>query len=333
MKKTLVSPDRCSEILSKFSSASVMVLGDAMLDEYWWGEVSRISPEAPVPIVEVRSTSLKLGGAANVAGNLKSLGIKPFLATLCGTDANGDRLRALLGEGGQTAEGIVSSNSRPTTLKTRIVAQHQQIVRADHEAVHDLTDDEFTSLWHPVQEQVRKVQAIILSDYGKGVLSFRLVRAVIEESRKHGVFVAVDPKKRYFEEYSGANLITPNFKEALAAMGFPPTVYSIELVQRMGWELIDKHSLPLLLITLGEKGMALFNADGRSFFHLETAAKKVYDVTGAGDTVISCFTAAMACGALPIEAAWLANHAAGLTVAELGTATVDADSLLAACGA
>jgi D-glycero-beta-D-manno-heptose-7-phosphate kinase len=331
MSQHAVSVNRCREIISHFRSSSVMVIGDVMLDEYLWGEVTRISPEAPVPIVEVSSTSLKLGGAANVASNLKSIGAKPCLVTVAGNDANGKRLCALIEEAGMSCSGIVSSSSRPTTLKTRILAQHQQVVRADHESRNPLTKHESSLLLEKVHHALGSVKAVILSDYGKGILAAETLSGIIDACKKRGVFLAVDPKKRFFEEYDGASLITPNLREAWQAIGMPAEPYSELSVKKLGWELVDKHNLPLLLITLGEKGMALFESAKRKFSRLDTAAQKVYDVTGAGDTVISVFTAAMACGATPFEAAFLANHAAGVTVGEIGTATVSPQALLAAC--
>jgi D-glycero-beta-D-manno-heptose-7-phosphate kinase len=331
MSHKMVSVKRCREIVARFHSSSLMVIGDAMLDEYLWGEVSRISPEAPVPIVEVSSTSLKLGGAANVASNLKAVGVKPFLVSVAGSDSNGKRLCGLIEEAGMTCKGVVASSARPTTLKTRILAQHQQVVRADHESRSPLSVKESSLLLERVRQALGKVSAVILSDYGKGILTGDTLAGILTLCKKKSLFTAVDPKKRFFEEYTGASLITPNLKEAYQAMGLPIEPYSEASVKKLGWELLDKHDLPLLLITLGEKGMALFESKGRKFSRLDTAAKKVYDVTGAGDTVISVFTAAMACGATPFEAAFLANHAAGITVGEIGTATVSPKALLDSC--
>jgi D-glycero-beta-D-manno-heptose-7-phosphate kinase len=331
MSHQMVSVKRCSEIISRFHSSSLMVIGDVMLDEYLWGQVSRISPEAPVPIVEVSSTTLKLGGAANVASNLKAIGAKPFLVSVAGSDSNGKRLCGLIEDAGMTCKGVVSSSARPTTLKTRILAQHQQVVRADLESRSSLSAKESSLLLERMRQALGKVSAVILSDYGKGILTGETLAGILALCKKKGIFTSVDPKKRFFEEYAGASLITPNLKEAYQAMGIPIDPYSEASVKKLGWELLDKHDLPLLLITLGEKGMALFESKGRKYSRLDTVAKKVYDVTGAGDTVISIFTAAMACGASPFEAAFLANHAAGITVGEIGTATVSPKALLDSC--
>jgi D-glycero-beta-D-manno-heptose-7-phosphate kinase len=331
MKGTSVSLPRIKNIISRMRGISVMVAGDVMLDEYWWGSVNRISPEAPVPVVEVNSVTVKLGGAANVAGNILALGARSHLVSVAGRDRDGTRMRSLIEKSGMRPSGLVFSKGRHTTLKTRIVAQHQQVVRADHESTGPLNPRETAAALKAVDRVIGSVSAVILSDYGKGVLSGAFLPAVIERCLKRKIFVAVDPKKRFFKEYAGVSLITPNLKEAWQALGVPPVPYSEKSVRALGWELVDKHQLPLLLITLGEHGMALFESHGRRFSHLETAAQKVYDVTGAGDTVISAFTAAMAAGASPFEAAFLANHAAGITVGELGTATVSAQALLNAC--
>jgi D-glycero-beta-D-manno-heptose-7-phosphate kinase len=331
MAKASVPKSRSRRIIGQFSHASIMVVGDAMLDEYLWGTASRISPEAPVPVVEVESHTLKLGGAANVAANLKRLGITPHLVALCGADADGERLRSLIHEGDMSSEGLFVSRSRPTTLKTRVMAQHQQIVRADHESRRQPDDEEFRLMLSHVRSLAPDMDAVILSDYAKGVLAPPAARAFVAACRDAKIFIAVDPKQRDFSVYAGANVITPNLKEARQALGLEVEPYSEEQVRELGWQLIDLTRLPLLLVTLGEHGMALFEREKRAYSHLHTTAQKVYDVTGAGDTVISAFTAACACGATPQEAAFVANHAAGLTVAELGTATVDPEALAHRC--
>ena len=324
-----VTHARLHHIIGRLPRRAVLVVGDAMLDEYLWGEVNRISPEAPVPVVEVQSQTLKLGGAANVAGNLASLGVTAHLVSLCGADANGERLRGLLRENGLAAEGLFSSRERRTTLKTRIIAHHQQIVRADHESRAPLSEDEHALLLNHVKSLLGEVDGVILSDYAKGTLSPGLVQAVLGLCREHELYSAVDPKTHDFAVYRGASIVTPNLKEALAAVGLPPQKCPEDRVQQVGWQIVERGGFPFLLVTLGEQGMAVFQAQGRKYQHLRTAAREVFDVTGAGDTVISTFTAASCAGATPFEAAFLANVAAGMTVAELGTATVDRKDLLA----
>jgi D-beta-D-heptose 7-phosphate kinase/D-beta-D-heptose 1-phosphate adenosyltransferase len=331
MQQYSFSPERLKTIVDNFSNASIIVIGDIMLDEYLWGDVRRISPEAPVPVVQVESVSRRLGGAANVVQNLQKLGVKPHLVSLCGNDDNGKYLKTMLQEINCTSEGICASNNRPTTTKTRIIARHQQIVRADRELTSDLTNDEHDFLWNYFENFFGKTQGVIISDYGKGVISEPFINKVLEKCIQAGRFVAIDPKDRHFALYKQVSVITPNLKEAHTMAGIPYQNCSDEEVIQLGWKILDDLNLPHLLITLSERGMALFEQKGRNFSHLPTVARKVFDVTGAGDTVISVFSAAVTSGATPFEAAFLANHAAGLTVAELGTASVDSETLLKDC--
>ncbi|MFP4241913.1 MAG: D-glycero-beta-D-manno-heptose-7-phosphate kinase [Chitinispirillaceae bacterium] len=326
------SPERIRKIVDEFKSSEIMVVGDVMLDEYMWGDVKRISPEAPVPVVEIESVTKRLGGAANVVQNLRKLDLAPVLISLCGRDENGRKLCGMLESSGCSSEGLVQSPKRPTTIKTRVMARHQQIVRADRETTTDLDSQEHDALWSRFEEKLDSVKGVIVSDYGKGVISEPFIGHLIEACTRKGKFVAIDPKERHFDLYRGVSVITPNLKEAHAMLGLPYGSCSDQQVEKIGWELMERLSLPYLLITLSERGMGLFEKDSKSYTNLPTAARKVFDVTGAGDTVISVFSAASVCGATPLEAAFLANHAAGLTVAELGTASVNAASLLNDCG-
>lgn len=330
MKQATVTPKRAHAILSRMKSTRIMVIGDIMLDEYLWGSVSRISPEAPVPVVEIGSSTEKLGGAANVALNISSIGPAALCVGLCGTDEAGLRMRALMRTSGLSDRSLVATPGRPTTLKTRIMAQHQQIVRTDREGRAPLSPEESDALLYQVRKMAGSVQAAVFSDYAKGVLTQPFLSKAIDLCRRKGVFVAVDPKKHDFSEYAGADLITPNLKEAHVAMGLAHHRCTIDEIRTLGWKLADQTSVAHLLITMGEDGMALFEKSHRHFTHLPTAAQHVFDVTGAGDTVISVFTSAVAAGATPLEAAFLANHSAGLTVAEVGTAVVNPDMLLKA---
>ncbi|HEX7511629.1 MAG TPA: D-glycero-beta-D-manno-heptose-7-phosphate kinase [Chitinivibrionales bacterium] len=319
------------KIISGFDTSSILVVGDCMLDKYIWGDVRRISPEAPVPVVHIDSETSRLGGAANVVQNLGALGVKPFLVSLCGRDDDGAALREMLQKIGCDLEGLYASGLRATTVKTRVLAGHQQIVRIDKEVSSDLSVDERRRLEAIALTILPRVQGVIISDYAKGVISQPFVGNLIKKCKALKKFVAIDPKERHFNLYKGVSIITPNLKEAHTALGIPNKHCSDEEIRSIGWRIVKKYDLPYLLITLSERGMALFERDGAVFSHLPTEAQKVFDVTGAGDTVISVYSAAITCGATPFEAAYLANHGAGLTVAELGTACVDARSLLKAC--
>jgi D-beta-D-heptose 7-phosphate kinase/D-beta-D-heptose 1-phosphate adenosyltransferase len=323
-----ISYNRIKNIVSNFQKSSIMVIGDSMLDEYIWGDVSRISPEAPVPVVKVESRSFRLGGAANVAQNLKSLGINTYLISLCGQDSHGKTLKEMLENLGCTSEGLLTSSCRPTTIKTRIIARHQQVVRVDEESVVDLTEKEIKSLLEKFYFFLPKIKGIIISDYSKGVISKKFISRIIKECKKRKIFIAIDPKERHFSLYKGVNIITPNLKEAHAVLGLSSICYADDKIEKLGWKIINKLNLPYLLITLSEKGMALFERDSHKFTHLPTRAKKVFDVTGAGDTVISVYTASIISNAKPIEAAFLSNVAAGITVGEIGTAFVTPQQIL-----
>lgn len=331
MPNITIAPARIAELLSSIRESSIIVVGDTMIDEYFWGDVHRISPEAPVPVVMVESVSRRLGGAANVIQNLSRIGAKTHLISICGQDENGSTLQTMLTDIGCATEGLFKSNSRPTTIKTRIIARHQQIVRADREVVRDLDTTESASLVTLFDKLITGSGGVIVSDYGKGVVSPALLSHIVEMCITNGKYIAIDPKDRHIHLYKGVSIITPNLKEAHILAKTAYRHCSDEDVQQLGWKILDEYNLSHLLITLSERGMALFSREGKSYTHLPTVAQKVFDVTGAGDTVISIFSAAMVSGATPVEAAFLANHAAGLTVAELGTASVTPNELLAAC--
>ncbi len=332
MNKNKVSSARLKEILGNFSKTKIMVIGDIMIDEYMWGSVNRISPEAPVPVVEVEKITYRLGGASNVIQNLSKIGIIPILISVLGNDQNSKKLISMLSDINCTDKYLYKSENRPTTIKTRIMAKHQQVVRADRESRIDLTEKEIDYLFKKFKRALNEVQGVIISDYGKGVICPSFLQKIITYCHKRGLFVAVDPKERHFSLYEGVTVITPNLKEAHTALGIPHNNnISDRSIKELGWKFIEKFKLSYLLLTLSEKGMSLFDKDNKKCTHLPTVAKEVYDVTGAGDTVISIFTAAMVCGATPIEAAFISNHAAGITIAELGTSSVNVKILLKAC--
>ncbi|MCL2688960.1 MAG: D-glycero-beta-D-manno-heptose-7-phosphate kinase [Chitinispirillia bacterium] len=329
---TAISAERIKNIVSSFTSSSIMIIGDCMVDEYMWGEVRRISPEAPVPVVDVEEVERKLGGAANVVQNLRKLNVKPIIISVCGNDGNGRLLREMISGIDCQSDGIFQSDERPTTIKTRIMARNQQVVRADREVTNSLSKSEYEALWGLFLKNIGNVKGVIISDYGKGVISEPLISKIIETCITKNIFIAIDPKEKHFNLYKGVSIITPNLKEAYTMLGLTqPRSPSDEEIQELGWKLVEALSLPYLLITLSERGMGLFQRDGKIYSHLPTAARKVFDVTGAGDTVISVLSAAIVSGAVPLEAAVLANHAAGITVAQLGTAYVTQEELVGVC--
>ena len=303
-----------------------MILGDVMLDEYIWGNVTRISPEAPVPVVEVVDESVKLGGAANVALNVKTLGDIPLLVSIVGNDKNGDKLKELLSGAEISSQGIFIDNDRRTTAKTRIIAHSQQVVRADRENTEELSSDMTFQLVDFIKQKIRqdKISALLISDYGKGMISLKLLNEVISLARENNIFISVDPKETHFMNYKKVSIITPNHSEAGFAYG--KRIKDEKSLEEVGWGLLEKLEAEALLITRGEKGMSLFEKD-KMLTNFPTVAKEVYDVTGAGDTVISAFTSAYSAGASLKEAALISNHAAGIVVGELGTAQVAIEEL------
>jgi len=311
------------QIIDKFAGRRLAVIGDSMVDRFLWGRVDRISPEAPVPVVRVEKETLKLGGAANVAANIRALGAEAVLFGICGSDEAGRQLRELLTGRGIDDSGLVECPDRPTTIKTRIIAHNQQVVRADREEDSPVAGTVVDQLAARMA-RTGPFDGIIFSDYGKGVLTDEALGLFIGEGRQLGVPMVVDPKKGDFSQYRGVTSLTPNQKEAEQACALAIT--DGDSLQEAGRRLLARTDAEAVLITRGEHGMALYYRDGRDG-HLATRATTVYDVTGAGDTVIAVYTAALATGAEFLDAAQLANHAAGLAVRELGTATITADQL------
>jgi len=310
------------------SRRRLLVVGDVMLDEFLWGRVARISPEAPVPVVQVERESFHVGGAGNVAVNARALGAEVVLAGVAGRDDAGDRLAEALADAGIEC-AIHTPEDRPTTVKTRIVAHHQQVVRADREHTRDLAGRDEDAVIRSAVAALPRCDAVIVSDYEKGVVTSGLVRALVSKARRHRIPLLVDPKVSHLRRYRGATLVTPNQQEA--ALGAGHRIESGEDLRSVGKRLLALLRCQALLITRGEHGMALFET-GRRALEIPTAAREVFDVTGAGDTVIATLGLTLAAGAgLPVAAA-LANHAAGVVVGKLGTATVSADELQAAVG-
>ena len=307
------------DILDNFSRVKILVVGDVMIDRYWWGSVSRISPEAPVPIVRLEKTSVTAGGAANVAANLAGLGVTPFLCGIVGEDEESRLLDQLLTDSGISNHFLISLADRPTTVKTRIVAHSQHVVRIDQETVEHISESDADMILQKIAAILPEIDAVIISDYAKGFLSDHFLNGFIELIRSSGKVHFVDPKGRDFMRYKGATVITPNKREAAEACGLAVT--SNGLVSRAGKTLLEDLDLDALLITEGEDGMTLFDSDAVPA-HFDSLAQNVYDVTGAGDTVIATFAAAAASGRTFLEAAKLANIAAGLVVGKIGTTTI-----------
>lgn len=308
-------------LLKNFRDKRILVVGDLILDRYIWGRVSRISPEAPVPVVEVTDDTFMLGGAANVANNILALGGKPTVAGIVGTDLAGEVIRRLLEERGATC--AVVEDGRPTTMKTRVIAHHQQVVRFDKEDRSRISGRSFEKICTVLRQAVAGHDAVIVSDYKKGMVSPELIRLIMKAARPGGKFVAVDPKVGHFHCYKGVSLITPNLAEAASGSGVE--IRDEKGLVRAGRRLLKRLSCRAVLITRGEEGMSLF--EGERVIHIPTVARHVYDVTGAGDTVIAAFTLAHASGADLAEAAAIANHAAGIVVGEVGTAVVTPERL------
>ncbi len=313
------------EVIEAFQNQRIAVLGDIMLDEYLWGDVNRISPEAPVPVVVTKRRTHIPGGASNVAANIASLEGVVHLGGVVGADEAAGFLRRILAEKGVNASGVVAESDRPTTTKTRILAHNQQMLRIDSESVAPLTRESEENLLIWWKKTLPDAKLCVLSDYNKGVLSLQFTQKLIEEARAANLKVIVDPKGIEYEKYRGASLITPNTLEAEKATG-------IEICDETSlFKAAEKLHILLpgtvILITLGAKGMAVF-IEGEPSFHIPAVTKTVYDVTGAGDTVVGVLALSLAAGASAYEAAKLANRAAGLVVAKLGTSCLQRSELL-----
>ena len=316
---------RYKKIILRFSKARVLVIGDLILDEFLWGDVSRISPEAPVPVVWVRSESFMPGGAANVANNIHALGGKVYIAGVIGADERGRILTQLLKKKGMDIGSIITDTKRPTTLKTRVIAHHQQVVRIDKEKMDGLDTELIDQLSDRIKKIIDDVDAIVIEDYGKGVITARLLEAVLKIAKARRKIVTVDPKEDHFHYYKGVTAITPNHHEAAYTSGIK--VKDKESLNNIGKTLLNKLKCEAVLITLGENGMQLFEKEGR-ITHIPTVAQDVFDVSGAGDTVIGTFTLSLAAGAGMVDAARISNFAAGIVVGKVGISAVTNEELL-----
>jgi rfaE bifunctional protein kinase chain/domain len=316
------------KLIARFSQVKILVFGDVMVDRYWWGSVSRLSPEAPVPVVRLEKTSLVPGGAANVAVNVASLGATPHLVGVVGVDAEGKYLSETLKKSNISPEWLMTLDDRPTTSKTRIVAHNQHVVRIDHEKTNFLSPEQEENLWLSIEPEIKKVDLILISDYAKGLLSRNLLARLITTAKENNKQILVDPKGKDYSKYAGATLLTPNRREAREACNFEEHE-AVEDLPVAGKTLISALGLEALLITQGENGMTLFQSEENPV-HFQTRARTVYDVTGAGDTVIATLAVALAAGANLLQAAQLSNITAGLVVEEVGTTAVSREKLLKA---
>ncbi len=321
----LIPQERLQTLFDAFAGKRIAILGDVMLDRYIWGDVTRISPEAPVPVVEVREESQHPGGASNVALNVRMLGAVPILFGVVGIDAHADSLRSLFRETDISPDHLVEDGSRPTTVKTRVIAHSQHVVRIDRESRADIGAEVRAAILDSFRAQAGRIDAAILQDYNKGVIDRTMIGEAIALCRANGVPVCVDPKFANFFEYRKATIFKPNRKETEDALGrkLENEKDYLEAAVILKNRLACDH----VLLTLGEQGMLLLQQDGKAT-RIPTRARKVADVSGAGDTVVSTLAVSLASGATPIEAATIANIAGGLVCEEVGIVPVEKDKLL-----
>jgi D-beta-D-heptose 7-phosphate kinase/D-beta-D-heptose 1-phosphate adenosyltransferase len=324
---------RLEQILDRAPSTRITVIGDLMLDEFVWGKVGRISPEAPVPVVEVTGESFYPGGAANVARNLREFVERVAVIGMLGKDRSGQQLLELL-----TAQNIDTSNAVEdetfsTIVKTRIIALHQQVVRVDREKFVSPSPEQVAKIVAAIQNIIQKSDAIIFEDYGKGFVTTELVSEIARQARAAGKIIAADPNPRHSVDWRGVTVVKPNRSEAFLGSGIrwrePDEAPAKDAdLKRAGEALLKKWETKYVLVTLGEHGMMLFQQNEAPHY-IPTKARQVFDVSGAGDTAIGLFTLGLVCGATPIEAAEIANHGSAVVVSKLGTATVTRDELIA----
>ena len=324
MVKKVVSKKRSLEIIDNLPRSKVLVVGDLMVDQFIWGNVSRISPEAPVPVVEVTSENFLLGGSANVSNNIFSMGGKVCVTGIIGSDDMGRLLIRNFREMNVDTSGIIVEHNRTTTIKTRIIARSQQVVRFDRENKNSVSLNSVEKMIEYIERIRDNLGAVVISDYSKGIISEKLLKGIRDVTSGRDIIVCIDPKQNDFSLYQGFDVITPNHHEAGSALGME-IVCEDDLIKN-GKSLLERFGFKAVLITRGEEGMSLFENSG-SVTHIPAVAREVFDVTGAGDTVVGVFALCMAAGATFKEAAVLANHAAGIVVGKVGTATVSQEEL------
>ena len=319
-------PELLIQAVRNFQNERILVFGDLMLDRFIYGAVSRISPEAPVPVVEIKRETTRLGGAANVSSNIRSLGGIPVSLGIIGKDFEGERLREEFRALDCPVGGLIVDKDRPTSIKTRIIAHHQQVCRTDREDRSPLSGEVQSRVVEKFKTALPSVDAVIVSDYAKGLISLPMLRRILPQAKSARKIVCIDPKMKNFAAYKPATVITPNSTEAEQASGIQIT--GNRNLLRAGRKILDETGIEHLLITRGEEGMALFEGDSRVTC-IPTVAKEVFDVTGAGDTVISTLALGLVAGLSILEAAVLSNIAAGIVVGKLGTASVSPEELIA----
>ena len=321
---TELTETRVDHLLHSMQGKKIAVVGDLMLDRYIWGSVTRISPEAPVPVIDLETEQARLGGAANVAMNIKSLGGEPLLIGVIGTDHSGKQLNDIIRENKFSTDGVVVDPSRPTTVKTRVIAHSQHVVRIDREQKTDISPAIQMKILEALRRNIRSIDGIILEDYNKGVIVAGLIKQLIETANAHKTIITVDPKFNNFFEYLNVTVFKPNRNEAEEILGMK--IRSDDDITNAGRALLQRLKSRSVLLTLGEKGMALFEADG-TISHIPTKALKVQDVSGAGDTVIATLTMALSAGADIKEATTLSNFAGGIVCGYVGIVPIDPSEL------
>ena len=320
-----IEQNRLENLIKNAEGKKIAVIGDIMLDRYLWGSVSRISPEAPVPVVVIEEESERLGGAANVANNINSLGGTPLLYGIIGDDASGDTIKKIIKKRSYSPNGIVVDKNRQTSVKTRVIAHNQHVVRIDRESNEEIDPKIEEKIKKQIKNDFSDFDAVIIEDYNKGFLTRNIIKLIIDSALERDIVITVDPKLENFFEYKGVTVFKPNLKETQASLGF--SVNTEDRFEIAGKMLLDRLDCKYVLITRGEKGMTLFG-DGRRLNNVETKALDVHDVSGAGDTVISTLTLFLAAGADIMEAATMANYAAGIVCGEVGIVPIEKEKLI-----
>lgn len=323
------SQKKLNQLKKKFNGKKIAIIGDMMLDSYFWGSVSRVSPEAPVPVVEIDDEFQRFGGAMNVAYNILTLGGTPIPIGVVGRDQDAEIMKKLMKKSGISSSALIVDSQRPTTNKTRVIANNQHVVRIDKEKSFPISSKVELQIINTLKKNIKNIDAIILEDYNKGVLTASLIRKAIELANENEIIITVDPKFNNFFEYQNVTVFKPNRKETEDALGI--RIRSFDDLKKAGHLLLEKLNAKYVLLTLGEEGISLFQR-GKSEVKIATKARKVADVSGAGDTVISTLTMAMCAGANIYDAAYLANYAGGLVCQEVGIVPISIDHLFKTVG-